>query len=215
VIDGRPPRTPAWMSLAAGITLGAGTMLYFIAFHEMSRGLVGGFGSPLPTVALAVAGSCIGALPLLALLPIALLPAWWCGRGLPERRRRCGACPDCGYPGSRFPCPECGGDGAVAPLELFSRTALVRALALASMLFAGSVIWAEVRVRGDETRFRQEVDALLARDIRENLARPRAGWGSFAILRYDPATGFSAPPPFDHERIPGWRAVGRVVPQGR
>lgn len=195
--------------MATGIVLGAAAMLYFIAFHEIARALVGGFGSPPLRVMTAIAGSMVGALPLLALLPLAMLPAWWFGRGLPERRRSAGLCPDCGYPGRRFPCPECGGDGAVAPRELFTRTGLLRALTIAGLIFVAAVLWAEVRVRSDESRFRLEVEALLARDVRENLARPRDGWGSFALLRYDPALGFSAPPPFDHDRIPGWRPGGR------
>ena len=200
---------PEWVVIAAGITLGATAMLYCIAFHEISRALVGGFGSPPVRVLAAVAGSLVGMLPLLTLVPLALLPAWWFGRGLPERRRSQVRCPDCAYPGDRFPCPECGGDGAVAPRELFTRTGLIRVLALAAGIFVVSVVWAEVRIRRDEARFRLEVDGLLARDVREALARPREGWGSFAILRYDPALGFSAPPPFDHDRIPGWRPIGR------
>jgi len=204
---------PGWISMATGIVLGAAAMLYFIAFHEIARALVGGFGSPGTSVADAIAGTIVGALPLLALLPLALLPAWWFGRGLPERRRSRGLCPDCGYPGQRFPCPECGGDGTVAPRELFTRTGLLRALVLAAVMFAVSVLWAEVRVRNDESRFRMEIEALIARDVREHLARPRDGWGSFALLQYDPATGFSAPPPFDHDRIPGWRPAGRPAPR--
>jgi hypothetical protein len=200
---------PGWVAMAVGITLGAIATLYCIAFHEIARALVGGFGSPPLRVATAIAGSMIGMLPLLTLVPLTLLPAWWFGRGLPERRRMRRHCPDCGYPGDRFPCPECGGDGTVAPRELFTRTGLVRVLALAALIFVVGVAWAEVRVRRDEARFRSEVEGLLARDVRESLARPREGWGSFAILRYDPALGFSAPPPFDHERIPGWRPAGR------
>jgi len=200
---------PGWVTMAAGVVLGAAATLYCIAFHEIARALVGGFGSPPLQVLTAIAGSMVGVLPLLTLVPLALLPAWWFGRGLPERRRTQRRCPDCAYPCDRFPCPECGGDGTVAPRELFTRTGLTRVLALGALIFAISVVWAEVRIRRDERLFRLEVDRLLALDVRESLARPREGWGSFAILRYDPALGFSAPQPFDHERIPGWRAIGR------
>ena len=86
--------------------------------------------------ALAVAGSMVGALPLLAMLPIALLPRWWFGHRLPQRRVASARCPDCGYPGSTHPCPECGGDGTVARLELFARRPIAVQLLAAGILFA-------------------------------------------------------------------------------
>jgi hypothetical protein len=68
---------------------------------------------------------------------------------------------------------------------------------------------AEWRVRRDEASFRTEVDAALARGDDRPLARPRAGWGSIAQLHWDRTESFTAPPPFEYPRIPGWRAAGR------
>lgn len=211
MIDGRTPPVPAWARVAHASLLGAGIWGYFVAFHEIARALVGGFGSPTFDVALAVAGSMVGALPLLAMLPIALLPRWWFGHRLPQRRVASARCPDCGYPGSTHPCPECGGDGTVARLELFARRPIAVQLLAAGILFAVAIAWAEFRVRRDEALFRRQVDARVAAGQREAFSRPREGWGSFATLRYDPARGFEAPPPFDHPRIPGWRPAGRPV----
>jgi len=212
MIDGRTPPVPGWAVTAHGLLLGTAVWGYFVAFHEIARALVGGFGSPATSVALAVAGSVVGALPLLAMLPIALLPRWWFGHRLPERRLDGGACPDCGYPGRAFPCPECGGDGVVARMELFARGPVWRMLLAATALFVLALAWAEFRVRRDEALFRRQVEARVAAGQREPFARTREGWGSFASLRYDPAAGFDAPPPFDHPRIPGWRAAGRSAP---
>lgn len=209
MIQGRAPRAPVRIAIAHALLLALAVWGYFVAFHQMSRALVGGFGSPAPTVTLAVIGTAVGALPLLALLPLALLPRWWFGRRRPERRRGESRCPDCGYQGETFPCPECGGDGVVAPFDLFDRRPLAAVLALTALLFTLGVGWAEFRVRLDEARFRHEVDLRLAAGLREPLSRPREGWGSFGSLLYDPATGFDAPPPFDHPRIPGWRPASR------
>ena len=209
MIGGRTPPTPGWATAAHAFLLGAAVWGYFVAFHEIARALVGGFGSPPTEVALAVVGSLIGALPLLALLPIALLPRWWFGFRLPERRLAAAKCPDCAYPCREFPCPECGGDGRVTRLELFTRGPIVALLIGAAAMFTLAITWAEFRVRQDEALFQRQVEIRVASGQREPFARPREGWGSFATLRYDPASGFDAPPPFDHPRIPGWRAPGR------
>ena len=209
MITGRSPRVPNWAAALHACLLGVALWGYFVAFHQMSRALVGGFDSPTTSVVWAIAGSIVGALPLLVMLPVALLPRWWFGRRVPERRLAAGQCPDCGYPCRKFACPECGGDGTIAPLDLFARRPIAWLLAGSALLFTLAVCWAEFRIRLDESRFRREVEARVAAGQREPMARPRAGWGSFATLRFDPATGFDAPPPFDHPRIPGWRAPGR------
>lgn len=212
MIAGRAPSMPPWVAMLYGWWLGAALWTYFVAFHQIARALVGGFGSPATSVAFAVAGSIIGALPLLALLPVALLPRWWFGRRVPERRKADGRCPDCGYPAAGFPCPECGGDGSVAELELFSRRPIAWLLTGAAVMFVLALAWAEFRVRRDESQFRSEVDQRVASGLPEPFTRPRADWGSFAALQYDPASGFQAPPPFDHPRIPGWRSIERPRP---
>lgn len=212
MIGGRTPPIPAWAAAVHGFLLGAAVWGYFVAFHEIARALVGGFGSPPGDVALALAGSAIGSLPLLAMLPIALLPRWWFGHRLPARRLAASRCPDCAYPGRTVPCPECGGDGVVARMDLFARGPVVALLVGASCLFVLAITWVEFRVRRDESVFRQQVEARVAAGQREPFTRARAGWGSFATLHYDPASGFDAPPPFEHPRIPGWRAAGRPSP---
>lgn len=212
MIDGRTPPVPGWAVTTHGLFLGTAVWGYFVAFHEIARALVGGFGSATIDVACAAAGTFVGALPLLALLPIALLPRWWFGHRLPERRRTDSRCPDCAYPCAAFPCPECGGDGQVAPLELFARGPITNLLLVTAALLAIAIAWAELRLRRDEALFREQVETRVAAGQREPWSRPRAGWGAFASLRYDPASGFDAPPPFDHPRIPGWRATGRPAP---
>jgi hypothetical protein len=72
MIAGRAPSMPNWVAMLCGWWLGVALWGYFVAFHEMARALVGGFGSPGTSVAYAIAGSIVGALPLLALLPVAL-----------------------------------------------------------------------------------------------------------------------------------------------
>ena len=212
MIAGRAPSMPHWVAMLCGWGLGAALWTYFVAFHEIARALVGGFGSPASSVAYAIAGSIVGALPLLALLPVALLPRWWFGRRVPERRKAERRCPDCGYQASGFPCPECGGDGLVAELDLFARRPITWLLAGAAVMFVLALAWAEFRVRRDESSFRSEVEQRVAAGLREPHTRPRADWGSFAMLQYDPAGGFDAPPPFDHPRIPGWRSIERPGP---
>jgi hypothetical protein len=71
MIAGRAPSMPNWVAMLCGWWLGVALWGYFVAFHEMARALVGGFGSPGTSVAYAIAGSIVGALPLLALLPVA------------------------------------------------------------------------------------------------------------------------------------------------
>ena len=88
MIAGRAPSMPNWVAMLCGWWLGAALWGYFVAFHEMARALVGGFGSPGTSVAYAIAGSIVGALPLLALLPVSPLPCGWFGRRAPERRKR-------------------------------------------------------------------------------------------------------------------------------
>ena len=212
MMHGRAPRIPPGIAIAHALVLVAATWGYFVAFHQMSRALVGGFGSPISSVTLAIVGTIVGALPLLVLLPVALLPRWWFARRRPERRIAQGQCPDCGYRVTRFPCPECGGDGSLCDFDLLDRRPLAWMLAALALVLALAVAWAEFRVRLDESRFRQEVQVRLAAGTREPVSRAREGWGAFASMHHDPASGFDAPPPFDHPRIPGWRPLGRPEP---
>ena len=199
----------AWFAVLSGLLGG-----YFMAAHEVSRALVGGFDASAGTMAIAVIGTAVAGLPLVALLPIALMPAWWWSRRLPALRAERSQCPDCGYPTHTFPCPECGGAGRVPSQELFTRAGVMRFLMLAAGCLVVGVALAEWRIRRDETAFLTEANSQHAAG-QTRLARPRAGWGSFASLRWDLGEGFTAPPPFEDPRIPGWRAVGRPAPDRR
>ncbi len=211
MITDRPPSGPPTARLAWSLLLAALLAGYFVAAHEMSRSLVGGFGSPAGSVLTALVGTLVGALPLVAVLPIALMPDWWWTRRLPAVRFQRGQCPDCGYTTSTFACPECGGDGRVPPQELFTRSGILRFLLLALVSVTVGTLLAEWRIRGDESAFMGEAASQHAAG-QSRVSRPRAGWGSFATLRWDPAEGFTAPPPFEDPRIPGWRAAGRSRP---
>ena len=78
---------------------------------------------------------------------VALLPRWWFGRRVPERRKADKRCPDCGYPDSGFPCPECGGDGTIADLELFARRPIVWLLVGAAVMFVLAQLLADILYR--------------------------------------------------------------------
>ncbi|NBX25924.1 MAG: hypothetical protein EBQ99_07735 [Planctomycetes bacterium] len=199
----------AWFVALGGLLGG-----YFMAAHEVSRALVGGFDASAGTVTIALIGAAVAGLPLVALLPIALMPGWWWSRRLPAIRAEHGQCPGCGYLTGRFPCPECGGQGRVPSQELFTRAGVMRFVILCAGCLVVGVVLAEWRIHRDEIAFLAEVNAQHAAG-QTRLARPRAGWGSFASLRWDVAEGFSAPPPFEDPRIPGWRAAGRPASDRR
>jgi hypothetical protein len=213
MIHGQPPRPPLPAAIGVPLAVGALMVAIFAVFHQITRGLVGVFGSPWTSVALACVGTAAGGLMLLPLLPVLRLPWWWWARGLPLQRKAAGRCPDCGYHGVPEPCAECGGDGRVAVMELLSwRSAILFTLLLLATMAAG-VLSAETRVRVDERDFVAEVNRLTAGGHLRPHARARASPCAFATLQYDPAEGFLAPPPFDTPRIPGWRGTRRQVPE--
>jgi hypothetical protein len=207
MIGGQGPSAPASVQWFAITAVGVIMALYFEALHEISRALVGGFGSPGTSVCLAVVATSIGALPLVALVPVTRLPNWWWTEGLPFARVQRGECPDCGYPAQRYPCPECGGDGNLAVQPLVIGLEVGRALRLVAVAMVAGIVVAEWRVRADERRFIEEVRAVGS----SRTERPRAGWGGFTNLIHDSAAGFSAPPPFTTTLIPGLHEHERPV----
>jgi len=212
MIHGQSPRPPMPAAIGVPLAVGALMVTVFAVFHQITRGLAGGFGSPWTSVTLACVGTATGGLMLLPLLPLLRLPWWWWARGLPLQRQARGCCPDCGYHGVPTPCAECGGDGRVATMELLSwRSATLFTLLLLAAMAAG-VLAAETRVRADERTFLAEVHRLTAGGHLRPHARARVAPASFATLQYDPAEGFTAPPPFDTPRIPGWRGTRPRAP---
>lgn len=210
MIEGRGPTAPGSMRWGALAFVGVIMVIYFEGLHETARALIGGFGSPWTAVAVAVVVSMIGALPLVALVPITRLPNWWWTEGLPFARAQRGECPDCGYPAPRYPCPECGGDGNLSKQPLIIGLEVGRSLALATISMTIGIVIAEVRVRVDEDRFMDEAQALVATGG-GRFVRPRAGWGGFTNLVYEASTGFAAPPPYTTTLIPGLHAHTRSV----
>jgi hypothetical protein len=210
MIDDRAPSAPASVQwLAIGI-VGGVMVIYFEACHEIARALIGGFGSPGTAVCSAVVATSIGALPLVALIPLTRLPNWWWSEGLPYARVQRGECPDCGYPAERYPCPECGGDGNLALQPLVIGLEVGRALRLVAIALALGIVLAEWRIRNDESDFVTETQAVGTVFARKH-ERPRAGWGGFAHLIHEPDAGFSAPPPYTTTLIPGLKQHERPV----
>lgn len=202
MIEGRGPSTPSSMQWGTLTVVGAIMVIYFEGFHEIARALIGGFGSPWTAVALAVVASMIGALPLIALVPITRLPHWWWSESLPFARAQRGECPDCGYPAPRYPCPECGGDGNLVKQPLIIGLEVGRAIALAAVAMTIGILIAEARIRLDERRFLEEVRSVAASGGTRH-ERPRAGWGGFTNLEFEASAGLSARPPFTTTLIPG------------
>ena len=210
MIGGRGPSAPEGVQWLAIGVVGSIMALYFEGLHEIARALVGGFGSPGTSVSLSVVATGIGALPLIALIPVTRLPNWWWSEGLPFARAQRGECPDCGYPAQRYPCPECGGDGNLALQPLVIGLEVGRALRLVAIAMVAGILVAEWRVRRDEARFVDEIRGIGAASATRH-ERPRAGWGGFTNLVHDPAAGFSAPPPFSTTLVPGLRRHDRPV----
>lgn len=183
MIEGRGPSTPTGMHWGALIFVGTIMVIYFEGFHEIARALIGGFGSPWTAISLAVLASMIGALPLIALVPLTRLPNWWWSEGLPFARAQRGECPDCGYPAPRYPCPECGGDGNLVKQPLVIGLEVGRVITLAAVAMTIGIVIAEVRVRLDERRFMAEAQAMQAAGG-GRYERPRAGWGGFTNLEF-------------------------------
>lgn len=179
---------------------------YLALAYTLARGAAGGW-SGIGTVLLGITGALAAAvflLPLVAFLDlddvIASVRA--------SRRYRRGECPACGQPraGSMSPCPECGA-AFERPLQWVPTwtTAGRLAVAIAVSLALGSTA-AEWRLRADEDDFRRvaAAQALAAGSPAWDRARP---WpADFAVLGFDAAESrFSAPPPFEFPRIPGWQ----------
>ena len=210
MIEGRAPTAPRGITWLAVVAVGALMIAYFEALHEIARAMAGGFGSPASVVCLAVAATTVGSLPLLALIPITRLPAWWWGERVPFVRAQRGQCPDCGYSAPRYPCPECGGDGNLALRPLIVGLEVGWVLRIVVVTLVIGITCAEWRVRHDESRFIEEV-RMLAPAGPVHRERPRAGWGHFTNLEYDSADGFRAPAPFTMRLIPGLRQNDRAV----
>lgn len=121
------------------------------------------------------------------------------------------------------PCAECGAAFVrpapwVPSWTTAGRFAVVFAVALASGVVAG-----EWRLRTDEAEFRREAPVRAAQALAAGATlggtsasggtsaeweRYRPWPADFALLRYQSdgrAQNFSAPPPFEFERIPGWQ----------
>ena len=198
--------------------------VYLALAYMVARGTAGGW-SGIGTVLLGVTGALGAAIFLLPL--VALLDAEEVVRATRAGRRFArGECPACGQPrapGAEGPCTECGAAFVrpapwVPSWTTAGRFAVVLAVALASGVTAG-----EWRLRADEAEFRDEapVRATQARAAGATVAGNSASGGTsaeweryrpwpadFALLRYQSdgrAQNFSAPPPFEFERIPGWQ----------
>jgi hypothetical protein len=210
MIDGERPAAPRGVHWTALAVVGGVMVVYFEGFHEIARALVGGFGSAGTSVSVAVVATMIGALPLVALIPITRLPTWWWTEGLPFARAQRGECPDCGYPAQRYPCPECGGDGNLVKQPLVIGLEVGRAISLVAIAMLAGILIAEWRVRTDEARFVEEARAIVATGGSRH-ERPRAGWGGFTSLEFDAAQGYTARPPFTSTLIPGLHAHERPV----
>lgn len=204
---------------------------YLALAYMVARGTAGGW-SGIGTVLLGVTGAlgaAIFLLPLVALLDAEeVVRATRAGRWFAR-----GECPACGQPrvpdagaasaASASPCAECGAPFVrpapwIPSWTTAGRFAVVLAVALVCGTSAG-----EWRLRTDEAEFRQEAPVRAAQALAAGAAvagssapggtsaeweRYRPWPADFALLRYESdgrTQNFSAPPPFEFERIPGWQ----------
>ncbi len=204
---------------------------YLALAYMVARGTAGGW-SGIGTVLLGVTGALGAAIFLLPL--VALLDAEEVVRATRAGRRFArGECPECGQPrapgAGASPCAECGAAFVrpapwVPSWTTAGRFAVVFVVALACGVVAG-----EWRLRTDEAEFRREAPARAAQALAAGVtvagnsasggtsasAGTDAEWeryrpwpADFALLRYQSdgrTQNFSAPPPFEFERIPGWQ----------
>jgi len=197
---------------------------YLALAYMVARGTAGGW-SGVGTVLLGVTGALGATIFLLPLVPLLdaeeVVRATRAGRHFAR-----GECPACGQPrapgADSGPCAECGAAFSkpapwVPNWTTAGRFAVVLAVALVLGIVAG-----EWRLRTDEADFRAEAPAraVAVAALGVTPAGGPAGGSSveweryrpwpadFALLRYESdgrARNFSAPPPFEFERIPGWQ----------
>lgn len=198
---------------------------YLALAYMVARGTAGGW-SGIGTILLGLTGALGAAIFLLPL--VALLDAEEVVRATRAARRFArGECPACGQPrgpgAAPGPCAECGAPFVrPAPWVPSWTTAGRFAVVFAVALVSGAAI-GEWRLRTDEAEFREEAPAMAAQALAAGVTlgggsapggtsaeweRLRPWPADFALLRYQTdgrAQSFSAPPPFEFERIPGWQ----------
>jgi hypothetical protein len=208
---------------------------YLALAYMVARGTAGGWsgvGTVLLGVTGAL-GATIFLLPLVPLLDAEeVVRATRAGRRF--ARGECPACGQPRAPGTESgagagagadPCAECGAAFSKPSPWIPSWTTAGRfAVVLAVALVLG-VVAGEWRLRADEADFRAEAPGLAATvgsllvvgspaggtsagDTSVSWERYRRWPADFSLLRYESdgrAPKFSAPPPFEFERIPGWQ----------
>jgi hypothetical protein len=199
--------------------------VYLALAYMVARGTAGGW-SGISTALLGVTGALGAAIFLLPLVALLDAEEVVCATRAGRRYAR-GECPACGQPrvpgAVAEPCTECGAAFVrpapwVPSWTTAGRFAVVFAVALVCGVATG-----EWRLRTDEAEFRREapVRAGQALAAGANLGGTSASAGTdaeweryrpwpadFALLRYQSdgrTQNFSAPPPFEFERIPGWQ----------
>lgn len=203
------PKPPAWLRILWRGLLFLALAAYFATAAMIMRGLVGGFGAGMASIAIAalatlVAGAFVLPLAILADLPDAFYCHW-----LPARRVARGSCPACGYDAKHSPatdCPECHARLVPPPTYAVSWRTLARALALAAPAWlAGCTVGLAIAL-ADEHAFTVEVDKRIARDASiELFTRKRYGVANFAHLQWKRAEGFAGLPPFEESRDREWK----------
>jgi hypothetical protein len=198
---------------------------YLALAYMVARGTAGGW-SGIGTVLLGVTGALGAAIFLLPL--VALLDAEEVVRATRAGRRfGRGECPACGQPrapgAATGPCAECGAAFMRPSPWVPSWTTAGRFAVVAAVALVCGVATGEWRLRTDEADFRAEAPVRAAQSLAAgaNLGGTSASAGTdaeweryrpwpadFALLRYQSdgrTQNFSAPPPFEFERIPGWQ----------
>ncbi|MFO0963675.1 MAG: hypothetical protein U0625_12340 [Phycisphaerales bacterium] len=202
--DAKPPHAGAPTGTLARALFRACVVITLVGFFAAAtivvRGLVGGFGREPATLVGVALVALLGGIVLLPTAMIVDLPDALAHHWLPERRYRRGRCPGCGYSLARaLPrCPECGATNAPPVAYASDWGTLRRALRLAAPAWMLGTIVGLVLIDQDETRFREEVAALRARDSSATAyARRRAQPARFATMEWSAARGFAGPPPFE------------------
>jgi hypothetical protein len=177
--------------------------LYFFVSFVVARGLLGGWGLPLPVLVPALVATTLMSVFVVWLAPVLALPEIWYLHVRPQRRARRGLCPGCGHPrrdtAASARCSECGGSSIVpAPWECTWPTvrAFIALLLAALLVGVGTgAVWC----LADESRFEREASG------RAQFERARAWPADFARLRYDAKEGFASSALLGSEPIEGWR----------
>ncbi|MBM4113090.1 MAG: hypothetical protein FJ253_06910 [Phycisphaerae bacterium] len=158
LVPARAPPTILWAYRALFVmVMGA----YFTIAYESLRAVQGSFGFTIGQVARAIPPALALGIFLVPLVLLVELPEMVLLRGIPNRRRRRGLCPGCGYPRALddHACPECESDGFVRPAIRPTLATLRRfgAMLLLALLLGAAV--GETLMQLDEARFRSEVRA--------------------------------------------------------